>query len=100
MHEIPLIEILLSTTTYAETMAALQKGQTVLVTGATGQIGSHVVEEALKAGLKVRAAARNEEKAKQLHAYFDAKYGKDNFETCIVSDFLQPGAYDEAIKGE
>ncbi|RJX41480.1 SDR family NAD(P)-dependent oxidoreductase [Paenibacillus pinisoli] len=36
---------------------------TILVTGATGTIGRHVVEQLLKKGVKVRAVTRNPEKA-------------------------------------
>ena len=104
-------------------MAALQKGQTVLVTGeswrrrmvhsalpsltfnmlfsqgATGLIGAHVVEECLRAGLKVRATARSEEKAKKVRDVFSKTYGADSIETVIVEDFIKDNAFDEAVKG-
>jgi uncharacterized protein YbjT (DUF2867 family) len=38
----------------------------ILVIGATGSIGSLVVEEALRQGNKVRALVRNSSKARQL----------------------------------
>lgn len=70
---------------------ALQKGELVLVTGATGHIGATTVEAALKAGLRVRATARTEAKAERLKAYFSPRYGPA-FETCILPDMRVPDA--------
>lgn len=70
---------------------ALQKGELILVTGATGHIGATTVEAALKAGLRVRATARTEAKADQLRAYFSPRYGQA-FETSIVPDMRAPNA--------
>lgn len=78
--------------------APLAKGELVLVTGATGFIGAHVVEQALAAGLRVRATARSEGKAAAVRAYFEPRY-PGHFETVLVPDMMAPGAYDAAIAG-
>ena len=77
----------------------VQKGSTVLVTGANGYIGSHIVDQLLGQGIQVRGAVRSLERSKWAQEYFDEKYGKGRLELVVVPDFSKPGAYDEAIKG-
>ncbi|KAF2209523.1 hypothetical protein CERZMDRAFT_70011 [Cercospora zeae-maydis SCOH1-5] len=75
---------------------ALPKGSLILVTGASGYIGSHVVNEALAAGYKVRGTARSEEKAENTKKIFN---NNQNYSTAIVEDFQHDGAFDEAMEG-
>lgn len=77
----------------------LPKGSLVLVTGVTGFLGSHVADQLLLAGYKVRGAVRSPEKGKSLQQLFDSRYGTGNYETAIVKDIVEDGAFDEAIKG-
>lgn len=56
----------------SNSMASFKAGQTVLVTGAAGGLGRHVVRAALDAGLKVRAADRvSAEDAFEIDGLFD-----------------------------
>lgn len=80
-------------------MSAVPKGSLVLVTGANGFIGSHVVDEFLAAGYKVRGTARSDSKGAWVKDLFDKKYGSGKFELAIVPDMNKKGAFDEALKG-
>lgn len=74
---------------------AVPKGSLILVTGATGMIGSHVVNEALKAGYRVRGTTRSQDRAKYTTEIFQHH---SNFSTAIVEDVTTPGAWDAAMK--
>lgn len=73
---------------------ALPKGSLVLVTGASGYIGSHIVNESLKAGYKVRGTARSQEKAEKMKQV----YRNPDYSTVIVEDFVHENVFDEAMK--
>ena len=75
---------------------ALPKGSLILVTGATGMIGSHVVNEALNAGYRVRGTSRSEERAEYTKKVFKHN---PNYSTAVVSDVSREGAWNEAVAG-
>ena len=74
-------------------------GSLILVTGANGFIGSHVADQLLEAGYRVRGTSRNESKSAWVKELFDGKYGQGKFETAVVQDMSQPGAFDAACEG-
>jgi nucleoside-diphosphate-sugar epimerase len=74
---------------------AFPKDSLILVTGATGFIGSHIVQEALAFGFCVRAVVRSQAKADLLQ---QALTGSD-LTTCIVPDFDDAAALDKAVSG-
>ncbi|KAI4174556.1 MAG: hypothetical protein LQ348_006359 [Seirophora lacunosa] len=78
---------------------AIPVGSLVLVTGVNGYIGSHVADQLLQAGYRVRGTVRDEIKGAGVRDLFAEKYGQDRIEIVTVADMVQPGAYDEACKG-
>ncbi|KAI4162407.1 MAG: hypothetical protein LQ342_003973 [Letrouitia transgressa] len=80
-------------------MSNISKGSLVLVTGANGFIGSHVVDQFLATGYKVRGTARSEIKGGWVKQLFEKKYGPGKFELAIVPHMDQKGAFGEAMKG-
>jgi uncharacterized protein YbjT (DUF2867 family) len=77
----------------------ISKGSWVLVTGINGYIGSHVGDQLLAAGYKVRGAVRSVERAKWLFDLFEP-YGKDNFALVEIADMTAEGALHDAVKGK
>ena len=74
---------------------ALPRGSLLLVTGATGFIGSTVVNEALLAGYRVRGTSRSEERAEYTKKIFKQN---PSYSTAVVADVSREGAWDEAVK--
>ena len=79
--------------------AVLEPDSLVLVTGANGFIGSHIADQLIQAGYRVRGTARDVSKTSWLKDLFDKRYGLGRFESAVVEDMAKPGAYDEACKG-
>lgn len=69
----------------------------ILVTGANGYIGSHIVDALLALKFRVRGTVR--ESKPWLNAFFDAKYGPGVFETVEVPSIQNPGDLDAAMEG-
>ena len=69
----------------------------VLVTGATGFIGAHIVDELLRRGIRVRGTTRSQYKADEMLRRRQDRINQLEF--TITSDLAQPGIFDEAIKG-
>lgn len=71
---------------------------TILVTGATGLIANHVINEALRLGYSVRGTARTEAKARSTHEIFG---NNSKYSTVVVSDFgsTSTSEIDEAVRG-
>ncbi|KAI9646380.1 hypothetical protein NHQ30_004371 [Ciborinia camelliae] len=78
---------------------AIPKDSMVLVTGLNGYIGSHVADQLLKAGYRVRGTTRDPSNVKNLVAQWEQQYGKNRVEVAIVPNMADEGAFDEAVKG-
>ncbi|KAF2434704.1 aldehyde reductase [Tothia fuscella] len=78
---------------------AIPLGSTVLVTGANGLIGSHIVNQLLAAGYHVRGTVRNVKKNDWMLDFFSKRHGNAKFELIQVEDMEKPGCFDEAVKG-
>lgn len=79
---------------------AIPAGSTVLVTGSNGLIGSHIADQFLQRGFRVRGTVRDAGKNAWMTALFDAKYGTGQFELFQLPDMAVSGAFDEAVRGE
>lgn len=78
---------------------AIPKGSTILVTGVNGLIGSHVADQLIKFGYKVRGTVREPSKHKWIEDLFEKSYGPGKIELVSVKDMAVEGAFDEAVKG-
>jgi nucleoside-diphosphate-sugar epimerase len=78
---------------------AIRKDSIVLVTGVNGYIGSHVADQLLEAGYRVRGTCRSASKAQALSDPWEKKYGQGRFEIATVPDMSKEGAFEEAGKG-
>lgn len=78
---------------------AIPLGSTVLVTGVNGFIGSHIADQLLLSGYKVRGTVRDASRAQWVQELFDAKYGSGKFELFVVPQMGVDGAFDDAVKG-
>ncbi|KAJ6483993.1 hypothetical protein C8R45DRAFT_294753 [Mycena sanguinolenta] len=77
----------------------IPRGSLILVTGATGLIGSAVTDAALARGFKVRGVTRSISKAAPFQKSLDDKYGGGNFELVEVKDLAAPDAFDGILEG-
>lgn len=77
---------------------AIPKGSTVLVTGVNGFIGSHVADQFLQLGFKVRGTARDVQKYTWMKDLFTKNYGESQFELVAVPDITVEGAFEAAAK--
>ncbi|KAJ6115258.1 hypothetical protein N7486_001036 [Penicillium sp. IBT 16267x] len=69
----------------------------ILVTGSTGFIGAHVVDNLLARGYRVRGATRSAQKGEQMKAARPQYASKLDF--VVVEDFTKTGVFDSAIDG-
>lgn len=81
----------------SHTMLIRLHSELVVVTGATGFIGAHVVDELLRRGLRVRAVARSKAKAEQMLR--DRPQHRERLEFAFIEDLTDPDGFDDAVKG-
>jgi NAD(P)-dependent dehydrogenase (short-subunit alcohol dehydrogenase family) len=71
----------------------------VLVTGASGFIATHIVDQLLLAGYRVRGTVRQKDQIVWTTALFSERHGPGKFTAVIVPEMAVSGAFDEAVKG-
>lgn len=78
-------------------MAGLEPGSVVCVTGSTGFIGSHVVEQLVRAGYRVRAVVRNPDDAEKNGPLL--RFVAEGSVTLWRADLMEEGSFDAAFEG-
>lgn len=68
----------------------------VLLTGASGFVATHVLDNLLQRGHSVVATVRSQEKAASVRGTFPT-YGKDKLDFAIVENIAQDGAFDDVV---
>ncbi|KAI8296348.1 Aldehyde reductase 2 [Colletotrichum sp. SAR11_240] len=77
----------------------LPKDSTIVVSGANGFIASHIVDQLLAAGYRVRGTVRDAAKYSWLSTHFEKTYGPGRFTLHAVPEVTRNGAFDEVLKG-
>lgn len=72
--------------------------QTLLVTGATGFIGQHVVQEALSKGYNLRATVRSDDSASKLKTNFPSAVSSGQLTFAVVPDITSSKNYESAFQ--
>ena len=72
---------------------AIAPGSLVLVTGVNGFIASHVADQLIQAGYRVKGTSRDTTKTQWIQELLDNRYGKGKFETVVVKDLAGEGAF-------
>jgi len=78
---------------------ALPYDSVVVVTGCSGFVGSHVADQVLAAGFKVRGTTRDADKNSWLKDYFETKHGKGRFELVSLPNPEDQDAYKSVVEG-
>lgn len=78
---------------------AIPAGELIAVSGANGFMGSHICDQLLHLGYRVRGIVRNKERGAWLVNYFEEKYGPEVFELAQVPDMTVPRSCDDAVSG-
>ena len=74
-------------------------GGLVLVTGVNGFLGSHVANELLGLGYKVRGTVRSSDKAAGVTQAMTERHPSAPFEAVVIPDQYDRAAWDELLKG-
>ncbi|CAG9952653.1 unnamed protein product [Clonostachys rosea f. rosea IK726] len=78
---------------------AIPFGSLVVISGVSGFIGSHVADQTLAAGYRVRGTTTNLHKNAWAEKHFKEKYGTDSFELAYVPDMAAEAAFDDVVIG-
>jgi NADP-dependent 3-hydroxy acid dehydrogenase YdfG len=78
---------------------AIPYNSLIVVTGCTGFIGSHVADQILAAGYRVRGTTRDSRKNAWATEYFGSKYGEGRFELVEVRDLTAADAFKGVVGG-
>ncbi|KAF4331916.1 aldehyde reductase [Fusarium beomiforme] len=77
----------------------LATGTTVLVTGVSGFVGSHIADHLISAGYNVRGTTRDATRTSWIASLFERKYGLNRFQLCPVSNTGEANTFAEVLQG-
>ena len=80
--------------------SVLQPDSLIFVTGVNGFLGSHIANQFLLAGYRVKGTVRNLKKNAWLRELFHERYGQGRFEVVEVEDLSVVGSLDSYLHGE
>jgi nucleoside-diphosphate-sugar epimerase len=81
------------------TNPAIPPGSTILIPGANGLLSTHIIEQSLLSGFKVRGTVRDSKRCAWVAEYFSGHFGPEVFELFEVVDVYKKGYLDDAVKG-
>ena len=79
---------------------ALADGSLVLVTGVNGYIASHIADQLLSAGYRVRGTARDSDKIEMIKGPLLQRNSQGQFEGLVLDDLTREGAFHDALAGK
>ena len=93
-NQLRYVQIIMTSTDFI-----LPQESLVLVTGVNGYIASHVVDQLLERGYRVRGTVRNAAKASWLQELYARRHGSGKFELASIPDYTKPEAFADVLKG-
>lgn len=78
---------------------ALPTKSLIVISGVNGFIGSHIADQLLAIGYRVRGTVRSLERSRWLKEYFTQRYEAASFELIEVVEIDKEGAFDNAVAG-
>jgi nucleoside-diphosphate-sugar epimerase len=82
------------------TAKSIAPGSLILVTGANGFIGSHIVVQLLEMGYRVRGTARDASKLELVREILSERNLLAKFEGVVVPDMAADEAFNRVIDGK
>ncbi|KAK3497408.1 uncharacterized protein B0T23DRAFT_82767 [Neurospora hispaniola] len=71
----------------------------ILVTGVNGLIASHIADQLLSAGYRVRGTVRNKARCAWVEPFFTTRYGVNRIEVIEVPNITAPGIWNAHVAG-
>lgn len=84
---------------FTNTNPVLDAGSTILITGVSGFIGSHIANQLLESGYYIHGITRNLAKTGWLTSLLETKYGKGKFTLYQATDLAGEDALHHALQG-
>ncbi len=79
---------------------ALAPGSLILVTGINGYIASHIADQLMSLGYRVRGTARDQAKIDMIGETLRRRNPSASFEGIVLEDVTKKEAFTEAVKGK